>query len=216
MTEASPESLAQLVLAHRPHLQPALAVELEAYGLALLAANEQINLTGITDLPGVALRHLIDSLTVLPLLKGVPEGGRLMDLGSGGGVPGVPLALALPDLEVFLTESRQRKAVALASIVEGLGLSPRVSVVADRAERWLEDNRVDVIVSRAVGTVADQLKLLAPVASATGQLILMKGPNVDEELVNDPWRRTPFGAPRRVETELPDGHGKRVLLVFRT
>jgi 16S rRNA (guanine527-N7)-methyltransferase len=216
MTDAAPDTVSQLVLRHRPETPPALAEALGRFATALLAANQNINLTGITDPEGMAIRHMIDALTALPLLDALPEGSRLLDLGSGGGVPGIPLALARPDLEVALAESRQRKAGALQSIVDELDLSPRVEVVAERAEDWLADHRVDAVISRAVGTVAAQIALLKPVAASVGRLILMKGPNVDEELASQPWRRTPFGAPKRVETELPAGGGRRVLLEFRT
>ena len=109
------EQVADILRAHLSVGAPGADVvdALGVYCAALAAATEHINLTGVTDAEGMALRHVLDSLTVSPLLEGV---GTLLDLGSGGGLPGIPLALAHPDLTVTLCESRTRKAAAVRSI----------------------------------------------------------------------------------------------------
>jgi len=181
---------------------------------ALVAANAHLNLTGITDARGMAVLHVLDSLAAAPLLAGATTA---MDLGSGGGVPGVPLALALPSLTMTLVESRERKAAALAALIDELGLPPRVTAVHARGEKWLADHAVDVVVARAVESLPELLKHLRPVRQRFRRLILMKGPAADDELAALGTRLASLGFPRplRHEAALPDGAGRRVLLEFR-
>lgn len=190
-----------------------LALSLSGFCVALAAANEKINLTGIVDPEGMAVRHVLDALTALPALKG---DGVLVDLGSGCGVPGIPLALALPQRQVVLVESRERKAAALAALVDELGLSPRVSAVRARGEIWLAENPADEVVTRAVGSIADQLKLLRKARHAFNRLVMLKGPGADDELTQVADRLTDLGfeAPERFSADLPRGAGSRVLLAF--
>ncbi len=209
------QEVAGLVAPHLPAgSRPTLAADLGLFCALLREANEQLNLTGITSARGMALLHVIDALTVLPLLRDVHS---VADLGSGGGVPGVPLALARPDLRVVLLESRGRKAEALRGIVDALGLSRRVTVLSERGEAWLKLHKIDAVVARAVGRAPEVLELLSPVRRGLQRLILMKGPTVDAELaeLNPRWLGAlGFGLPRRVDATLPDGE-RRVLLQFR-
>jgi len=209
------EQVADILRAHLPTGAPgADAVEgLAGYCAALAAANEHINLTGVTDPQGMALRHVLDSLTVSPLLQGAAS---LMDLGSGGGLPGIPLAIAHPELTVTLVESRARKAAALAELVATLGLGQRVTAVHARGEAWLAEHEVDIVVVRAVDQTARLLKTLRPVRRQFGRLIMMKGPKAEEELatVKPRLHSLGFAYPEVHEAELPDGAGHRVLLVF--
>jgi 16S rRNA (guanine527-N7)-methyltransferase len=180
----------------------------------LAAANERLNLTGITDPQGMAVLHVLDSLAVAPLLAGATTA---MDLGSGGGVPGIPLALALPALTMTLVESRERKAAALGEMLAELALTPRVSAAHARGEEWLKEHPVDVVVARAVESLPELLKRLRPVRRQLKRLILMKGPGADGELAQLGKRLDSLGFPPPVRhaTELPDGAGLRVLLEFR-
>jgi 16S rRNA (guanine527-N7)-methyltransferase len=201
---------------HRPAMPEGQRADMARFCTALHEANRHINLTGIDEPEAMAVLHVLDSLALLPLVDAGDdtETGPWLDLGSGCGVPGLPLALARPGLDVVLAESRQRKAAALAGLVETLGLAPRVSVVADRGERWLADHAVDTVVTRAVGSVASQLTLLEPVAGSFRRLVMMKGPAADEELDEARRRRPGLEEPERHEVELPEGAGRRILLVF--
>jgi 16S rRNA (guanine527-N7)-methyltransferase len=215
MTSDFAQEVAALLLPHLPPGpdRPELAAELGRFCDLLRAANERLNLTRITDARGMALLHVVDTFTALPLLK---EARHVADLGSGGGVPGIPLALARPDLRVTLLESRGRKAAALEAIAGELGLHSRVRAVASRGEAWLAEHRADTIVARAVGRTPDVLELLSPVRRGFRRLVLMKGPTVDAELADLTPRRLAalgFGQPRRVEATLPGGE-RRVLLSF--
>jgi len=210
------EQVADVLATHLAAGAPgADSVEAQArFCVALAAANQQINLTGVRDPRGMALRHVLDSLTVSPLLG---QARTLLDLGSGGGLPGIPLAIAHPDLTVTLAESRARKAAALAALVQELHLSPRVTAVHARGEAWLAEHGVDIVVARAVDETARLLKTLRGVRHRFGTLILMKGPKAEQELaaVKPRLAALGFGPPERHEADLPAGAGRRVLLVFR-
>src|SRR2546423_8693394 len=137
---------------------------LEAYVALLLEANQRINLTRLTQPDEVARGHLLDALAALPQLGDVRP-ALAIDLGSGGGVPAVPLAIARPDLGWLLVESVSKKARALAGFVEELGLS-NVTVVAERAERIGRDprhrERAGLVTARAVASLPVLAELALP------------------------------------------------------
>jgi 16S rRNA (guanine527-N7)-methyltransferase len=150
----------------------------------LLAMNERMNLTAIKDAESAWERHVLDALTLVPLLGDVPAGGRLVDVGSGGGLPGIPLAIARPDLAVTLVESTQKKAGFLEAVSAALGLS-NVSVHPERAERLLAGElgaTFDVVTARAVGRLETLAPLTVPFARPGGLVLLVKGQRADEEL----------------------------------
>jgi len=149
----------------------------------LVAMNERMNLTAIVDPEAAWERHALDALSLVPLLADVPAGASLLDVGSGGGVPGLPLAIARPDLAVTLVEATQKKAVFLADVAEALGLA-NVTVYAERAEELARSfgGRFDVVTARAVAKLAALVPLTAPFARAGGRLLLIKGQRAEEEL----------------------------------
>lgn len=162
---------------------PALA-QLGDYVARLLAMNERMNLTAIVD-PALAWeRHVLDALTLVPLLAELPAGARLADVGSGGGLPGIPVAIARPDLEVTLIEATQKKAAFLSAVAEVLGLE-NIVVLAERAEQLgAHEHRgvFDAVTARAVGRLSVLVPLTAPLARAGGLVLLVKGQRADEEL----------------------------------
>ena len=107
--------------------------KLAQYLAILLDANKQFNLTSIRDPDDAWRLHIIDSLTLLPGLEGMSPSTTVIDVGSGGGLPGIPLAIARPDLSVTLLEATGKKAEFLRRCVAELPL-PNVSVIQDRAE----------------------------------------------------------------------------------
>ncbi len=222
MPSAFAHSIAAVLLPHMPgepdapgghEARSRLAIDLARFCEVLAATNETINLTGITDAEGMAVRHVLDSLLALPLLEGTTT---LMDLGSGGGIPGIPLAIARPDLTVALVESRERKVAALDGIVKQLGLSPRVTAVHARGEEWLAAHSVDTVIVRAVSETAELLERLRKVRKRMQRLVLLKGPFADKELatVTPRLARLGFALTGRREASLPGEAGARVLLVF--
>ena len=148
----------------------------------LLEANTRMNLTRITDRAEADVQHVGDALTVLPFL---PAGQvRLVDVGAGGGIPGIPLAIARPDATVLLVESTKKKAAFLRQAIEALGLM-NVSVSEWRAEDVGHSNNresFDIAVARAVATLPWLAEWLLPLVRKGGKMLAMKGPKVADEL----------------------------------
>jgi 16S rRNA (guanine527-N7)-methyltransferase len=154
----------------------------------LVAATATLNLTAVRDIPGVYRRHIAESLALLRLLEeqGVlPTGARVIDIGSGGGLPGIPMAIARPDLHVTLLEAAGKKAAFLRDTVAALEL-PRVDVLAARAEEAGRDSthreRYDVAVARAVAPLNVLAELALPLVRPGGWLAAVKGSRVHDEL----------------------------------
>ena len=138
--------------------------------------NARLNLTRHTDYEKFAARDVVDSLAFAAHL--VP-GEKILDVGTGGGVPGVLLAILRPDLRVCLSESVGKKARAVADIVERLGLS--VPVHHGRAEDLLPKSEFNSLVVRAVGTLKTLLTWLRPHWERFDRLLVLKGPAWAEE-----------------------------------
>jgi 16S rRNA (guanine527-N7)-methyltransferase len=145
---------------------------LDRYRRLLWAWNERMNLTRHTTLEKFVGRDVVDSFQLAQLLK---PGERVLDVGSGGGVPGVVLSILRPDLSVSLSESTQKKARALESMVAELGLN--IPVYATRAEELLEFSTFDTLVARALAALPKVLAWFAPHWGAFDQLLLVKGPS---------------------------------------
>jgi 16S rRNA (guanine527-N7)-methyltransferase len=162
----------------RVTLNPTATGALERYLDLLLSANQRMNLTRITDRDQARIQHIADALTLLPHLPSGPH--RLADVGSGGGVPGIPLAIARPDIAVTLIESVAKKAAFLEETVSELELGNAV-VWRGRAEEW-HGKRFDVVAVRAVAPMARLLDWCRPLVAPGGKLLAMKGPKLAEEL----------------------------------
>lgn len=169
----SPENdtLAAALVRHGLELPADQARQVEAFCKALWELNQQLNLTRHTDYEKFVTRDLVDSLRLAALLH---EDEMALDMGSGGGVPGVLLAILRPDVRVCLAESVGKKAAALNEIVASLELP--VPVYEARAEDLLGDLRFDVLTARAVGPLVKILRWLAPHWGSVGRLLLVKGP----------------------------------------
>jgi 16S rRNA (guanine527-N7)-methyltransferase len=141
----------------------------------LIDVNQSINLTRITD-PETGVRlHLIDSLVALPEINEAPS-GDILDLGSGGGIPGVPLALASGRRTVLL-DSVKKKGAAVAGILQRIGDHGDVGISADRAEAHAVTHRnaYAVVVARAVAPLPVLLELASPLLVKGGVLVALKG-----------------------------------------
>jgi 16S rRNA (guanine527-N7)-methyltransferase len=169
-------SRANLTLSEAQH------AKLGQYLDLLLAANARMNLTRITDRAAAEVQHVGDALTLLPFL---PAGEiRVVDVGSGGGVPGIPLGIVRPDARVMLVESTKKKAAFLREAAETLGLS-NVSVSEWRAEDVGRSNSretFDVAVARAVATLDWLAEWCLPLVRKGGKLLAMKGARAAEEV----------------------------------
>jgi 16S rRNA (guanine527-N7)-methyltransferase len=150
----------------------------------LLEANTRFNLTAVTD-PGDAwVRHIADSLTLLPPIVSL-RAKRVMDVGSGGGLPAIPLAIALPEVQFTLLEATGKKARFLTETAEALELH-NVVVINDRAEklgqRAEHRSAYDVVTARAVGRLRVLLDWGVPFVRPGGWLLAMKGRQAQEEI----------------------------------
>ncbi len=181
---AVPDGFDERLRALGVHLAPPVLDSIGNYLALLLAMNEQMNLTAIVDAEQAWEKHGLDALSLLPHLDGLRPGMRLADVGSGGGVPGIILAAARPDLRVTLVEATQKKAAFLEAVAAALGLA-NVTVRAVRAEA-LHHSEVagtfDVVTARAVAKLAMLVPLVAPLVRPGGRLLLIKGQRADEEL----------------------------------
>ena len=168
----------------RASLPPGFADAAERYIELLLAANERLNLTRIVDPAEVARLHLLDALSALPLLDTLAP-VRALDLGSGGGVPGIVLALARPDVSWTLVDSVGKKADAMRGFVEALGVT-NASVVAQRAEILGRDARhreqFDLVAARACAPLPVLAEYALPLVRLGGALVAWKGPVDETEL----------------------------------
>lgn len=148
----------------------------------LLETNKQFNLTAIREPYQAWHRHIIDSLSVVPLLEGV---STLIDVGSGGGLPGVPVAIMRPQVQVTLLEATGKKARFLQSVADELGRG-NVRVIQERAETVGQDPQhrqaYDVAVCRAVGPLNVLLELTLPLVKVGGRVLAMKGRRLEAEL----------------------------------
>lgn len=152
------------------------AESLTRYCQLLWAWNAKLNLTRHTDYDKFVSRDLVDSLQISHLLA---PGRTVLDVGTGGGVPGIVLAIVRPDLRVSLCESVGKKALAVTDIVRALGLS--LPVHHDRAEKVVERHKFDVLVARAVGPLWKICKWFQPHWHEFGCLLAVKGPRWVEE-----------------------------------
>lgn len=162
-----------------------LLVKLAAFLDHLLESNRRFNLTGIKDRDEAWRRHIIDSMTLLPWLDELEDGAAVIDVGSGGGLPGVVIAIARPDLAVTLLESTAKKAKFLETCVDVVGVS-NMSIINARAETAGQDvnfrEQFDVATCRALGPMNELLEYTLPFVKLGGRLLAMKGPSVENEL----------------------------------
>ena len=152
----------------------------------LLHANTRMNLTAIKE-PGEAWqRHILDALTLLAPLAELPEGASVIDIGTGGGVPGVPLAIVRPDMRFTLLDATAKKTAFVRAAMDMLGVE-HGSVVTARAEQAARDpqhrDTYDAAIARAVGPMATIAELATPFVKPGGVALLIKGEKAGEELI---------------------------------
>lgn len=164
-------------------LTPQALHGLVAYAEAFLAHGRDRGVTALAEPAEVVRELLLDSLAAAPHL---PHGARVADLGSGGGVPGIPLALVRPDLRVLLVESLNRKSEWLREQVEALGLGDRVQVHQVRAEDLGRQvgvrGELEAVVAKALAALPVLVELALPLLRVGGCLYAFKGPSLPEEL----------------------------------
>lgn len=157
--------------------QPDLNERLLDYLALLVKWNRAFNLTAVREPAQMLTRHILDSLAILPWV----QGERLLDVGSGAGLPGIPLAMARPQLQVVLLDSNGKKARFLRQAQLELGLS-NVEVAEARVEAYAATAPFDLITSRAFARLKDFVELTQPLLAPSGRWLAMKGRLDENEL----------------------------------
>lgn len=177
--------------------EPGDVEKLGKYLAILLGANERLNLTAITEPAEAWSRHILDSLTLVGALADLPAGSRVLDVGTGAGLPGMVLAIVMPHLKFTLMDATAKKIEFLKQTAQHLGLS-NVEPVCGRGETLAHDRgekmhnssersggyreRFDAVMARAVGPLATIAELTVPFAKINAPTLLIKGQKADDEL----------------------------------
>ncbi len=178
--------------------------------LALLAKwNRSYNLTAVRDPRLMVRRQLLDSLSILPWI----DRGPVLDVGTGAGLPGIPLAIARPDVAFSLLDSNGKKTRFVQQAVGELGLS-NVEVIKHRAEDLDRPAHYALILSRAFATLSEMVDVTAPLLAPDGRWLAMKGAPPDDEL-RALAARVPGVSAETIALAVPDEDAQRHLVVMR-
>ena len=183
---------------------------LERYLLLIEKWNKIHNFTAIRNLQDMLYQHVLDSLAVLPHINGP----QIVDVGSGAGLPGIPIALARPDWQVLLVESNQKKASFLQQVKIELALQ-NVAVIGQRIEDIYSDKKVNTIITRAFSELGEFVNLtrqLAAEKDANCRWVAMKANCSDSELKQI---QAPFCIERSISLEVPGLDAARQLIVIK-
>ena len=155
----------------------------DTYGKLLVDWNEKINLTAITDPEGITIKHFLDSLTILGYVD-IPEGAKVIDVGTGAGFPGLAMLIARPDLDVTLMDSTKKRLMVIENILETIDL--KANVVHARAEEAGKNKmfreKYDFSTARAVTNLRDLAEYCLPFVKVGGSFIPMKSTKAQEEI----------------------------------
>lgn len=193
--------------------------QFEVYRDELIAWNQRVNLTAITDPAAIEVRHFLDALTVVQA-TGDLSGMRVIDVGTGAGFPGVPLKIAYPTMRLTLVDSVAKKTRFLTHLVEVLGLRD-TSVVTDRAERLGQDpafrERFDWALARAVAKLPVLAEYLLPLVGVAGQMVVQKGEGATGEVAAATEALSVLGGDPAVQQQvaIPGEAGSLTLVVCR-
>ncbi len=207
--------------------------DVEKLGLylgCLFYGNEQLNLTAVTDVEKAWDRHILDSLTLLATLADLPKGSKVIDIGSGGGLPGIPLAICAPHLHFTLLEATQKKVAFLDECIKRLELKNCVTLharaeaaahnIGTRADAKGITQRVgaqreqyDAVVARAVGAMPILAEITVPFAKPGGMIALIKGEKAPQEI--EDAKQTLHEVKAVVDAVIPTPTGQIVVLSKR-
>lgn len=164
------------------------------YAEKLRERNRHVNLTSIDSPEGILTLHMLDSLSLVPHLG---DARRIIDVGTGGGFPGIPLAVACPGRDFTLIDGTQKKIRFVAESIEQLDIR-NARAIAARAESYTGEKNFDAVVVRAVGSLADVLHNAAKLVGEGGRLLAMKGRLPEDEIRELPRGWSAEATPLRV------------------
>lgn len=181
------------------------------YRELLLKWNQKFNLTAITDPDAIVEKHFVDSLYLLNFVD--VENKTLLDVGTGAGFPGIPLAIAIPSLKVTLLESNGKKISFLNEVVKILELD-NVKIIQERVEEFKDREVFDIVTARAVKELNILLELCFYLVKVGGVFVAYKSSNVDVEISNakKAFKELEIDQYNRFEYNLPESQDIRVLL----
>ncbi len=191
--------------------EPTLPGKCDAYYRHVLEANRHLNLTRITGEAEAAVQHFADAM-LLACLCDIPTGCRVIDVGTGAGFPGVPLALLRPDIHVTLMDASGKKTDFIRTALSDMNVP--ADVLCARAEEAAHTplrESFDIAVSRAVAALPMLLELCIPLIKTGGMLATWKGETVDEELAAASGALAALGC--AVHSRTPVGRGALLLIV---
>ncbi len=175
--------------------------------------NKLFNLTRIVSPRDAAIKHVLDALIPWRLFVGAKH---LLDAGTGAGFPGIPLAIALPDLRITMAESTGKKARFVADTIAALGLA-NASVSAERVEDLTKAVRFDLVTARAFAPMGRALEFLAPALKSGARGLLYKGPDIEQEIAEaaPQMKKLRATAVEVMRYDLPDSMGSRRIVEVR-
>jgi 16S rRNA (guanine527-N7)-methyltransferase len=201
MNQAAKDLLARGAKELALSLTDSQLASLDLFAEELKKWNKKINLTAITDDKGIAVKHLVDSLSLLKVVQG---GGRLLDIGSGGGFPCIPVKVALPELEIVSVDAVVKKISFQKQAARLLKLD-HFEAVHVRAETLAEayPNSFDWIVSRAFSEIPLFVSMALPLLKENGRIVAMKGRSAAEEVAGAKEALAEMGAVVESVVEFP-------------
>ena len=201
------ESIAPGLAALGIEVAPAQRARMAAHLELVAKWNRVHNLTAVRETGQMVVLHLLDSLTLAPHLRGART---VLDVGSGAGFPGIPIAIARPDLAVTVLDSSGKKCAFLEQAKAELGLD-NLQVACERVEQWQPDGRFDAVVSRAFAELADFVSQARHLVAPGGRMLAMKGVHPFEEIARVPASHRVVEV---VELAVPSLDAKRHLVLL--
>lgn len=188
--------------------------QFEMYANILQVESKKYNLTTITDLEDIYVKHFYDSLLLAKMVN-LNQNIKLADLGSGAGFPGIPLKIAFPNLDITLIEPTTKRCKFLEQVIEKLNLQ-KIKVINDRAENYVEKERelFDLLTARAVAPLNILLELAIPLLKINGEFIALKGSNAEEEMkeAQNALKKLSARLTNQLTLDLPNDKGTRSIL----
>lgn len=211
------ELLKQFVKDSNINIDDTQIAQIERFAEILTEKNKVMNLTAITDPGQIEIKHMIDSLEGVPLIKEfAPDDFSLLDIGCGAGFPGIPLKIAFPENKFTLLDSLYKRINFVNDTISELGLK-NISGIAIRAEDFKDRSQYDICTSRAVAGMNVLLEYCMPFIKVGGFCLLYKSGDFDEELKNAENAIKILGGKfyDSYSFKLPDNGGSRSIVVIR-